>query len=246
MSCPWDWLGSRAGAFCEAPLCAWVREPGNAWSSLAFVAVGVALLARTAAPERRHLRGVAWISLVTGVGSFAYHATDTRFGAAFDYAGIFLGGAYMLLVCFLRWTGASRRAAAAVFWALAAAGLGVFLWREDASRIAYAAEGAACVLSEIGLFFTPRRAPSYRWFWAAWAAFVPAMILWTLDVRGTLCDPSNHLVSGHAAWHLLGAVAFWLSYRYYLQFETLKVLAPRGSRTSAPDRSPPGHRSSGR
>jgi hypothetical protein len=38
--------------------------------------------------------------------------------------------------------------------------------------------------------------------------------IWILDNTRTLCMPDS-LLQGHAAWHLLGAVAVYFNYRYY-------------------------------
>jgi hypothetical protein len=43
--------------------------------------------------------------------------------------------------------------------------------------------------------------------------------LWAADQRGWLCFPDNHLLSGHGAWHLLDALMFWSSFRYYAQLD---------------------------
>ena len=42
--CPWDGLPPGTVSFCEARLCAWVAEPANAWSSLAYVLMALYML----------------------------------------------------------------------------------------------------------------------------------------------------------------------------------------------------------
>lgn len=158
MNCPWSAWPQSPASFCEAPLCAWIREPGNTWSNAGFLLVAAIFYRETARPEFRHLRAIAHITLLTGVGSMAFHATDTWLGAALDYAGMFLGGAFMLLICFFRWTRASRRAGLVFFWVLALAGGASFVLAPEAARWAYALEGIVCGLSEVTLFFTAARA----------------------------------------------------------------------------------------
>jgi hypothetical protein len=40
-TCPWSSLDPGTVHFCEERLCAWVVEPSNAWSSMAYVVIGV-------------------------------------------------------------------------------------------------------------------------------------------------------------------------------------------------------------
>ncbi len=36
-----------------------------------------------------------------------------------------------------------------------------------------------------------------------------AFLIWNADKWSLLCAPDNHLVTGHAVWHVLTAVAIW-------------------------------------
>ena len=42
---------------------------------------------------------------------------------------------------------------------------------------------------------------------------------WT---RATACNPGNHWISGHGIWHLLNALALFLVYLFYRQFDVLR------------------------
>ena len=224
MPCPWEQLPQTSAEFCEASLCAWIREPGNTWSNAGFLVVGVMMLRATRDPELRHLRGIGWITLVTAVGSTVFHATETSIGAFLDYLGMFMGGAFMVVVCFLRITHASRRAAIAVYLFLLLSALGVYFVGGHAARMEYMSQGALCIVLETALLLGLGRAREYRWLGASWAMFIPAMVIWTMDIEGTWCDPDNHVLSGHAAWHLLNAGAFWFTFLYYRQFDVLRRL----------------------
>lgn len=41
-----------------------------------------------------------------------------------------------------------------------------------------------------------------------------AFVIWILDFTRFVCAPESW-VQGHAAWHILGAVAAWYLFRYY-------------------------------
>ena len=50
MICPWDGFTQAPPGFCEQALCAWVREPGNTWSNLAFIVAALVMYREAAAP----------------------------------------------------------------------------------------------------------------------------------------------------------------------------------------------------
>jgi hypothetical protein len=208
--------------FCEESLCAWIRQPGNTWSNAGFLIAAAIVWLATRAPEQRHLRPMAWVLAAMGVGSAFFHATETEVGAWLDYATMYMSTAFMIVVIVKRSAGISRPFSLIVFWTLVALGTSTMLIGSG-ERWIFAATNFACPIGE-GVLALRRstRAKSYRWFFFAYAAFTPAVIFWALDQRGLLCDPDNHFMSGHAAWHLLDALMFWCSFRYYQQFDQLR------------------------
>jgi hypothetical protein len=73
----------------------------------------------------------------------------------------------------------------------------------------------AAIIAE-WLFMRARRATMDRkLFLAGVGLFALAFVIWILDNERILCAPAA-LAQGHAAWHLLGAVAVALLYFYYL------------------------------
>jgi hypothetical protein len=53
-----------------------------------------------------------------------------------------------------------------------------------------------------------------RYYLIGMALTALAFAIWNLDQKGLVCQPAS-LLQGHAIWHLLGAIATWLSFRYY-------------------------------
>lgn len=216
--CPWADLAQSPALFCEASLCGWVRQPGNAWSNVGFLVAAAAIFLETAR-HHRHLRVMAWILVLMGLGSTFYHASETRLGLWLDYAGMVSMTAYMGAFCLGRALGVGVVGRRATFAALLVVGMAPLAIAALPLRGTFVALNAVCPLVEGLLALRPEtRARSYRWFVAAWLAFAVAFALWVLDARGVLCDPDDHVLSGHAAWHLLDAAMFWFSFRYYRQF----------------------------
>jgi hypothetical protein len=85
----------------------------------------------------------------------------------------------------------------------------------DLRRFAFAFILIAAIIAE-WLFMRARRATMDRkLFIAGVGLFALAFVIWILDNERILCAPAA-LAQGHAAWHLLGAVAVALLYFYYL------------------------------
>ncbi|HNN98312.1 MAG TPA: hypothetical protein PKI03_38875, partial [Pseudomonadota bacterium] len=61
--------------------------------------------------------------------------------------------------------------------------------------------------------------PSLSGFFASLGLLTVAAGCSALDVSRTLCDPQNHFLQGHAAWHVLSAAALLAAYYHYRQFQ---------------------------
>ncbi len=210
--------------FCEALRDGWVRQPSNSWSNMAFVLVGLlAMRGYPAVAGRPHVpmrddwlvRGLyGFTALVIGIGSWWYHASLTFAGQWIDVLGMYLLPTWLILYNLLR-AGHLKRAAFLPSWLVVNGLLGVGLvvlplWR----RPVFAGLVVVTLLSE----FIARRAGAggleKRWIQAAVAALALAFGIWWLDLKHILCDPHS-LIQGHAAWHMLCAMAAWWIWRYY-------------------------------
>jgi dihydroceramidase len=89
----WAWAGlpgspapcPAAGCDCEAAGPGRIRQPANAWSSLALAAAGTALLAASPSGRRHWSRRVAAAALTfAGIAAFLFHAGLTAWAARLD------------------------------------------------------------------------------------------------------------------------------------------------------------------
>lgn len=206
--------------FCEAPRTGdLLLQPANSWSSFGFVGVGLWIMLGAGTRPGSALAGsvAAWFgftAIVIGIGSVALHASLTLWGQFADVFGMYLLGAFTLAWAVMRWRGLSPRAAVALYGAVAA-GLIAALWLwPETRRWLFAVLLVVAIAVEWGLA-RPRR-PDVRPRLLLWglAANALAFAIWIADQTGTLCAPSSPW-QGHAAWHLLGAVAVACSYAYY-------------------------------
>ncbi len=233
-TCPWHALGEWGPPnikWCEERLCAWVNEPANAWSNLAFVAValGIVALARRGRPLRTAaLRRFAPVVALVGLCSFVFHASNTHvtqlldFFAMYLFCGLLLG----LNAARLGWLVAPRvlRTVLAGALGLTAITAVIVRWQAPIQLIVLGLIVAIITTEVIALRRSPAR-PRMREFYLAVALLAAALVCSLLDASRRWCDPADHLLQGHAVWHLLSALSLLAAFVHYRQFDA--ALAPR-------------------
>lgn len=194
--------------FCEAVGAGPVRQPINAWSSLAFVPVG--LWAAFGAgrgsggygPAHRTAWGVGLV--LVGLGSAFYHASLTYLGQFFDVLGMHIVALAMLGFAVERW----RRTWLVGTWRVAAPALlatSALLWWLPATR-RWLFAALLVVALGVEALVARRDRSSTGWLMAGTAGFAVAFAVWVADHEGVWCSPSSPL-QGHAVWHVLGAAS---------------------------------------
>jgi hypothetical protein len=200
--------------FCEARLDGPVAEPANTWSSLGYILVGVWLFARRGAASRVPLATVAIAEIGIGVGSIGLHGTGTFAGEVLDLTGMFLLSGCLFALGLGRLLRLSDRGIAGL-WALAVALPLALLAVVHGSGIAsFAVLLAAGIGAELVLYRRDHTV-GFRCFKQAMALFGVAFFFWILDMTRLVCLPDNHVLTGHAVWHLLNAWSIERLYAFY-------------------------------
>jgi hypothetical protein len=212
MSCPWGAYEPGTIAFCEERMCAWVVEPSNAWSNLAYVLCGVIVLLASRRRAGLVLIGIAGVLI--GLGSFAFHGTGTRVGELIDVSAMYLLSALAIVFALRRITALSTGAFVATYAGIVALSVGLMMGLHNNGIIMFALQLTIAVGAEVYLFSIGRRASSYTWQKWMLASFVTAFAIWNLDKWNVLCRPTNHFITGHALWHVLTAVALYCFARH--------------------------------
>ena len=190
---------------------------------MGFLVTGVLILVRCRRGDLPHLRSLAYVSIVTALGSAFFHASETFVGRVLDWFGMYLGSAYMLTENVQRWRPSRPWVQRTVFWTTVGALLSTMILLPDLAQTLYIAQMAfCCVVLECILLRRQGSRTRYRALFVYWAVFVVAYAAWWLDKSKAVCDPANHVLSGHAVWHLLDAVALYWLFVFYRQFPSLR------------------------
>ena len=237
--CPWEpfssiWLPNVR--WCEAQLCSVVVEPANTWSNLAYVLAGLALLWLGARRGERTLRVFGLAEIAVGACSFVYHMSFSGILQVLDFLGMYVFTNLLIGLNAVRLGVLSPRRFvplyAASVVALTALTVALRFTRFPIQGIVFAAI-VAIVATEL-----VQRAPAgadRRLFAASLATLVVAAGFSAADVTGAFCDPHDHVVQGHAIWHVLGAVSLLFAAFFYRPIPGLWAAAPSGARSSRPE-----------
>jgi hypothetical protein len=220
--CPWSGWTPPNVDWCEEELCAWVANPANTWSNLAYLALGLLMWREARRRGSRALALFAPTSVAVGVFSLVYHASYTWFLQFFDFVGMFLFCFAVLALNARRlgWIGAERQTAfylggVALFSALVPLlfELGIPIQALVGLLV------LAMVAQELWLRRRDGALPAHRYWWAALVLVAIAALCSALDVTRVWCDPANHWLQGHAAWHLLSAASLYALFRFYAELD---------------------------
>jgi hypothetical protein len=212
------WLGpdvGRGNTFCEAARPGPIRQPANTFSNLGFVIAGLLIAGdRTPARVKTPMAGIV---VLLGPASAAMHATQSAAGGAFDMLSMYLIAAFAVAYALTRRL--HRRVFAATFVAAVAACELAGLYYRPIPVVMYAGNVAFGVLLitavalELAIIRRGRTTSRPGYAYASIGSMLLAFAIWNVTNQG-MCAPHS-LLQGHAAWHLLSAVAAYLLYRYY-------------------------------
>jgi len=239
------WLGpdvGRGGNFCEAPSGWAVRQPSNSFSNAGFVIAGLLIAWHASLPtnvgtsmaRRPYLAtAMACIVVLLGPASAAMHATQSALGGHLDMLSMYLVASLAFSYALMRFLRAGTALLASAFVAAIVVCEIVEAYGPAAPVIMTSANGAfglLLVAATVLELLTMRRAQtsSRRGFaFAAVGTLLVAFAIWNAS-NAFLCAPHSWL-QGHAAWHLLDALAAYLLYRYYASEQLIRAGEPAAS-----------------
>ena len=208
--------------FCEAFRSDGIRQPADAWSSLAFVVVAAMVLVRWARNSSAGRGGYPLLYVFTllaiGFGSAYFHATLSFRGQFVDVLGMYLLATLALLYSVDRLRALPGAALVGGYLVTNAVLATLLYWVPVVRRVVFVLLILAVLFVEILIRRKSRHGFPTRQLWIAAAIMALAFVVWILDFTRVLCWPESWM-QGHAVWHVLGAVAAWHLFRYYGESE---------------------------
>lgn len=208
-SCPWSGLDPGTVHFCEERLCAWVVEPSNAWSSLGYIILGLWMLGRALRPVAPRSIAVAAAQLVIGIGSFFFHASGVFWGELVDQLGMFMLSGLILAFALAQARGFTAARTVACYVTIVIASTLLLLVVRPIGIPLFALQLAIGLGWQLRLCWHSKGAQraTNRPFFIGVGLFLVSFSIWVTDITGLVCNPQNHLVTGHAIWHVMNAIS---------------------------------------
>ena len=226
--CPWVPLREATGLpnvkWCEETLCSWVAEPANTWSNLAFI-VGAAFLYWVVRKDaQRMLRFWAPAAFWVGMTSLVYHASLSFLTQVFDFWGMYIFFGLVVLLNLVRLGSVSTGRFFRVLWVVILALTALTVLVAKAGLPVQGIIGVLLVAALATEVVATRRSATpvaHRFLFGALAALGIGAVFSAADGSGAWCTPANHVVQGHAIWHLLTATGVVLAHFHFRQFRAL-------------------------
>jgi len=225
--CPWAGLEPAKLSFCEEAIqCAWVQRPAEAWSSFAFVIAAYYIYLQL--KKRKHYNLWPMIPLVAliGITSFVLHATSSFMGELMDVSSMFMLINYIIVVGLEQRFKFKKSILMGIFIVMITACVGsLFLLSKSIGSAIFFLQIILGVILITEYHFSKVDKPkglSYKPLVLCLGTILFAWGIWWLDMLKIVCDPTNHIFTGHALWHILGALAIIPLWRFLDQFEMLK------------------------
>jgi hypothetical protein len=214
--CTWSGFTPPNVDWCEREACAWIVNPADTWSNLAYLLGALAMWRLARRSGRSDLVHFAPASLAVGVFSFAYHASYTWLLQFFDFVGMFVFCFLVLARNAVRlgWVAPRRERAVWLSCTLAASAcVPPLFYAGIPIQLTVFVLILASIAQELALFRSNEPA-AYASYWAALALLAAASAFSLADVTRAWCDPESWL-QGHALWHVLSAAALVSLQRFY-------------------------------
>ena len=192
--------------YCERTAWGFWNEPMNAVTNLAFIVAALWLwriAGRGGTRADPFFVVPALLLVATGIGSFLFHTTATRWGGALDTAALSLCLLATVYCGARRWLG--MRWYTALVWPAGMIAGAIVLGRLPLPGAFYLGPFATGVV--LAVVLKMRGHPAWGWIAAAVAVFVPSYIFRSID--GPLCDVWP--VGTHFLWHILNGTVLGLA-----------------------------------
>ena len=211
--CPWTQFDRDPYPFCEEALCAWIREPANTWTNIGYLIVGILLWRKR--KEHNLYYYFSFASIFLAFGSGIFHMSNAIWGKKLDVMAMYLVSSTSIFLSLQKRISINERNFFLGFLCLNIIGYPLIGWGK-AGGIFFLLQVIFVILHEITYAQeNPLSTEKKNLLIKIVCVFFGSFTLSQLDQTGILCDPKNHILTGHGIWHLGTAYCIFLVSEYF-------------------------------
>lgn len=205
-NCFWSEFVPQHYLYCESRLCGWLQQPANTWSNIGYLIVALLVLRST--KPRLEKMFFFWACFILFVGSTFFHMSGTHFGKLLDVGAMLILSMGICALSVQRWFSWDLRKTM-TFYLLGLSLSLAFLFYMGFGNVPFAIEIFTAAYLEFRMLKQGRSfLDGKKLLWSCLLE-AAAFVFLILDISKTWCDPHNHILNGHAVWHLLSAAAIY-------------------------------------
>lgn len=213
MDCFWSGFEKDPFPFCEEQLCHIIGQPANTWTNIGFFIAAYYLWKNIELNHRRYY--FAAISFYLGIGSTLFHMSATAWAKKLDVSAMLLLTGLSLLISLQKRFQFSTKKLIAAFVLLSSSTIPLIGWGRIGGKI-FLAQLLATIVHEFLYLKTHSLSLKQKKILKQIAVVFPlALAISLLDQTGYLCEPTNHILTGHGVWHLATAYCLYLAGEYF-------------------------------
>lgn len=195
-------------------MCAWVKQPANAYSNILFFIIGAYLIYLYCHRKSFHGLGLGLCILFIGSASFIAHSSGTKLFGFFDFAAIFTAFSYYAATNSLAlWPNRfkSRFKAFSTYLITSVSLLLIFNFLRE---ILFASLVIGLLFSEYKILKFQGKPFLIYSNKKVLFTFLLGIFFLALDAKKIICNPTNHFFQMHALWHVCDALSLFFLARH--------------------------------
>ncbi|MBY0516655.1 MAG: ceramidase [Bacteriovoracaceae bacterium] len=217
--CFWHDITVKTGApnikWCEETLCAVISEPANTWSNLLYILIPLIIWQFYKKQLQGGLRSYPVVIFIMGAGSLIYHASNFYPTQILDFFGMFLFTGWCIGMNLIRLK-KLQESKLSLFFLSYSLILTLLLHLMYISKIKFQMiiliAGLVIIATEL-----MAHAQTRKWLFASLGLLIVAFGFSISDGSRLWCSPTNHMIQGHAIWHLVAGVAMFTIWLHYVE-----------------------------
>lgn len=229
VGCPWYNCAEKFGApnidWCEETLCQWISEPANTWSNAVYILSAFIIWRWAKKQKAPELKWFGPAMFIMGFFSWFYHLSLNFPSQNLDFLGMFIYLYWIVVLNFKRldWGNPKIHIPLYIgFIIISMAFVQIMYPLHIHFQILVPVAAVLILVTEFLLYKRATQKIKYKAMLIGLSLIMIAEVFSILDQTRIFCDPTDHIIQGHAIWHILSAIGLTIATFHFDQFQFTK------------------------